>query len=115
MHVRNIALLAISYLLFLSMSHSAEETIKGFHLSNCKGSFCTKLQTRVSLKSGFDNTYSFADAKLTTFKNSKVTKYSGRDGYFDLESNRIILRQINNSKKDLVLNLNTGKIIFFRN
>lgn len=66
-----------------------------------------------------DDLYVFADAKLITSTNGEKGKkvfqeYLGKDGYYDPAFSRIVLRKVNNSNDELILNLKTGHISFFK-
>lgn len=110
------SLFFLSFLPFKAMA--AQEEIRGFKLQHCAKTKCTSLISEKSLRSNLDQIYVFAQAKLVTSSKDSNGKeiqkeFFGKDGYYDPSYNRIVLRQVNNSHRELVLNLKTGQILYF--
>ena len=98
-------------------AQAGTEEIRPFQLRSCNESQCIILNAPVAFRSPLDNIFVFSNGELTLESRSerKVLRQElGKEGYYDPQFSRIVLREIKDRKyQDVLVNLENGRLLEF--
>jgi hypothetical protein len=97
---------------------AAENEMSSVKLTSCRPGVCTKLETKKVFRSLIQpNLLVFGGATMVLLedsgKNKILNRYEAEDGYYDLQQQVIILRNLKHSlHHELIYDLTEGKFIY---
>lgn len=89
--------------------------IEKFRLFSCGETICFTITSDLAFLGRVDGNYAFDDARITILdKSSNIEKsYRSSDVYYDVQSNYLFIRNVDEKNTDVVLNVKEQKVSTF--
>ncbi len=117
--VKATVLMAALWFTLTNVDLAGAQELSGVKMRTCGPKVCSLLDTESLSRSNFSlNLMAFGEAALEVSSpkdpNKITQRFVGEDGYYDMQSQVIVLRNLKNSlHKELVFSLVDGKFIYF--